>query len=104
MKRIVTVEIDDDEIVEEINNLGVREAMSLILKMVGAVRPNSFGPLCLAVVDSEGEVLLVADGGSDWDDDASLCQHGECCDCKVKVISWAKDAECPICGRGLYLT
>jgi len=35
-----------------------------------------------------------------WADDSLICQSGECCG--HEVISWAKNAICPICGKEVY--
>jgi hypothetical protein len=45
--------------------------------------------------------LGLADNQS-WVDDAIICQHGYCCN--HDVISWAKNAICPICEGKVYLT
>ena len=39
-----------------------------------------------------------------WDDTAPLCQFGQCSDCGVDIISWAKKALCPVCGEQVHCT
>ena len=52
----------------------------------------------------DGEYRYVAYNYEPWIDDALLCQYTQCSRCKTKLISWAKDARCPKCGKMCYLT
>lgn len=56
----------------------------------------------------DGEYRYVADGDSQsicgWQKDASLCQYTTCGKCKIKLVSWAKDSNCPKCNKIVYLT
>lgn len=56
----------------------------------------------------DGEYKYVADGDSqslyEWADDAPICQMTTCGKCKTKLVSWAKDCNCPKCGKAVYLT
>ena len=36
--------------------------------------------------------------------DAPLCQFGHCGGCNSSLISWAKNAICPVCGASVYCT
>jgi hypothetical protein len=39
-----------------------------------------------------------------WSNDVPVLQFGKCKKCKIKLASWAKDAECPKCFTNNYLT
>jgi rubrerythrin len=39
-----------------------------------------------------------------WSDDSLMCQSGECRECGVKLIGWAKHLVCPVCGAKAYAT
>jgi len=56
----------------------------------------------------EGEYRYVADGDSQslyrWADDSPLCQMTTCGNCNIKLVSWAKDSNCPKCNKTVYLT
>ena len=56
----------------------------------------------------DGEYRYVADGDCrslwGWVDDAPLCQMATCGSCGTKLVSWAKDSECPKCNKTVYLT
>jgi len=56
----------------------------------------------------DGEYRYVADGDSQslygWVSDAPLCQMTTCSGCNTKLVSWAKDSNCPKCGKIVYLT
>lgn len=56
----------------------------------------------------DGEYRYVADGDLKslygWVDDAPLCQMTTCEKCNTKLVSWAKESDCPKCGKPVYLT
>lgn len=55
-----------------------------------------------------GEYRFVADGDLQslygWVEDAPLSQYTTCGGCNTKLVSWAKDSNCPKCGKRVYLT
>ena len=40
----------------------------------------------------------------EWDDEAPICQAGECSTCKAETTSWARYSVCPVCGTLVYGT
>ena len=50
------------------------------------------------------EYHYLAKGFGNWGEDAQVCQHCICGKCGTSLISWAKNAECPKCGKDCYLT
>lgn len=56
----------------------------------------------ILAVMREGQLWLIAPPQGDWAENSPLCQHGR--HCGRNIISIAKDAYCPICGKGVYLT
>jgi len=50
------------------------------------------------------KLVTVAEGESDWGDDADLCQFTTCGGCGTALTSWSKSAECPVCKKDCYLT
>jgi len=41
---------------------------------------------------------------SGWDDQALLCQSGQCGECGMALLSWAKAIVCPVCGSAASAT
>lgn len=39
-----------------------------------------------------------------WDDNAGVYQYCKCGGCGNHLVSWAKNAICPICSKEVYLT
>lgn len=99
---IVEVNVSDGKIVSYLRKIGERKLLSLLLEVLDnrSLKVSGSWPLSIAIED-EGRIYLVADGGDDWVEDAHLCQFGQCC---VPLASWAKDAQCPLCGEKVYLT
>ncbi|MEM6750804.1 MAG: hypothetical protein AAGA57_11695 [Planctomycetota bacterium] len=48
--------------------------------------------------------LATPSSKEDWDDEAPICQHGECTNCGAKMYCWSKRAGCPVCGAPTYCT
>jgi hypothetical protein len=43
------------------------------------------------------DVIALPGDDSHWIEDLPICQSGECARCGLKLRSWAKQAECPLC-------
>lgn len=56
----------------------------------------------LAVIDEQDQVWFVAQPQNGWVEGSPLCQHGR--HCGRYIISVGKDAYCPFCHKGVYLT
>lgn len=57
----------------------------------------------------EWQIELLANHDSEhykkgWVDDVPICQSGECKECHMPLLSWAKDVICPVCGNKAYAT
>jgi len=101
------VEVPDSDIVSYLQNLGERKLLSLLLETLEnrnekPAHKRSPWQMYLAIEDGN-KTYLIANGKGNWVEDAHLCQFGTC-ECGRKLISWAKDADCPVCGRKVYLS
>ncbi len=41
---------------------------------------------------------------SGFEQNAPLCQFGDCANCGYATVSWAKNAKCAVCGTAVYCT
>lgn len=97
--------IDRSEVVKWLGGLTEKQLAEVFHEASPAPSSDSRLVLALArrVDDDTWETSMVgmnADGAT-WPDDAPLSQEGSCFRCDSRVISWAKEMTCPVCGNGL---
>ena len=86
-----------------------KEFSAFLLKILAEYELTSTEKYVLAVIETDADgacesSLVAAPRDDDYDDNAPICQYGNCNNCGSQLASWGKKVICPYCKGEAYCT